>query len=293
MKPTAWLPAVNMTNSDLGNWVDNAVVQLKERSESPSVEVHAIASHVLQKPREWIFAHPETILNEPQLHALDKALHRLMDGEPLAYITGMRSFYGLDFVVDKRVLVPRPETELLVDLAIDWLKKNPDRKRVVDVGTGSGVIAVTLAHHFPDLIVSAIDTSAEALKVAQLNAALHKVVDRIKFIQNDLLEGLNGQFDLVLANLPYIPEFDVGQLPDLRHEPRAALDGGSDGLRIIEKLILESEKNMAQNSCMILEIQYNQWEAVQDLALIRNPKAIISIHHDLAALPRVIRIQNL
>jgi len=291
MKLTDFQPPENMTNPDLGAWMNARLTRLHGRTEYPSIEILAIASHVLQKPKEWIVAHPETTLNEQQLEVLEKAYARLMNGEPLAYITGRRSFYGLDFMVDDRVLIPRPETELLVDLAIAWLKDNPGKNRIVDIGTGSGAIAVTLAYHLPNSKITAIDVSLNALEVARSNAALHRVADRIEFIRNDLLEGLEDKFDLVLANLPYIPTPDLDNLTDLKHEPRAALDGGLNGLQIIEQLITSTKKCIAQNGCMILEIQYNQGIIVREIALQQYPQAICSIHQDLAALPRVVKIQ--
>jgi release factor glutamine methyltransferase len=179
MRLTAWQPAVNMKNPDLGTWLKIATARLSSKSEFPSIEAAVISSFVLQKTREWVIAHPETALNEEQLTALDNAIDRLLNEEPLAYIIGRRSFYGLDLLVDHRVLVPRPETELLVDLAIDWLKTNPDKTRVVDVGTGSGAIAISLACELSGLKITAIDASHDALAVAHANAALHKVEQRI------------------------------------------------------------------------------------------------------------------
>ena len=280
-----------MTNPDLGTWMISCIGRLRGKTDSPSIEVAAIASFVLQKPKAWIVAHPETLLDDGQLETLQKACERLLNGEPLAYITGRRSFYGLDFVVNRHVLVPRPETELLIDLAIAWLKENPGRYRVADIGTGSGAIAVTLAQHMPLLKVTAIDTSLDALQIAHANATLHEVEDRVEFIENNLLEGLEGMFDLIVANLPYIPSQVLDNTPDLRHEPRAALDGGSDGLRVIEQLIRSIGKKMAPKGFVILEIQYNQGETIRQIALQCYPQAIISIYSDLAALPRVVTIQ--
>lgn len=281
-----------MTNPDLGTWINAATAKLCSGSEYPSIEVTAVAAFMLKKSKEWIIAHPEFLLNEVHLAELNKAIDRLLNGEPLAYITGRRSFYGLEFQVDRRVLVPRPETELLVDLAMDWMRENPEKSRVVDVGTGSGAIAVAIAHHFPNLTITAIDASPDALVVAKMNAKLHHTADRIRFIQNNLLDGLDEKFDLVLANLPYIPSREVDDTPALKHEPRAALDGGSDGLRLIEKLMLSCTDSLAPNGCVILELQYNQWEVVRQIAMQLYQQAIISIHHDLAAHPRVARIQT-
>lgn len=291
MKLTDSQPVESMNNTDLGAWINAKIAQIQGISEFPSIEITAIASFVLEKPNSWILAHPETKLNESQLKALDAAFCRLVNGEPLSYITGRRSFYGLDFLVDERVLVPRPETELLVELAIAWLEENPDRTRVADIGTGSGVIAVTLAHHLTYLHVTAIDSSQDALDIAQTNASLHHVEDRVTFKQNNLLQGMTGKFDLIVANLPYIPTGSLDNLSELKYEPRTALDGGDDGLRIIEQLIETSKKNMTKKSSMILEIQYNQSEDVKHIVTKHYPQAIITIHYDLAGLPRVVTIQ--
>lgn len=292
MRLIASPPLENMTYPELGSWVSAKIAQLQEITEFPAIEVRTIASFVLQKPGEWIIAHPQTVLSEIQLETLEKAIARLIYGEPLAYITGRRSFYGLDLMVDKRVLVPRPETELLVELAIDWLQSKPGRTRVADIGTGSGAIAIALANQIPELAITAVDSSSSALEVARANAALCHLDDRVEFLQNDLLDGVSEKFDLILANLPYIPSSTVNELAVIKHEPRSALDGGPDGISIIERLIKTSKKNLALNGCIILEIQYNQGNRVQNIALNQFPQAEISIYSDLAGLPRVVKIQS-
>jgi len=280
-----------MTNPDLGSWASAKIAQLHGLTEFPPIEVRAIASSVLQKPVEWIVAHPTTVLNKDQMETLETAIARLTNGEPLAYITGRQSFFGLDFIVDRRVLVPRPETELMVELAIHWLLNKPERTRVADIGTGSGAIAIALANQIPSLAITAIDSSASALEVARANATRFNLEDRIDFLHNDLLEGVDRKFDLILANLPYIPSPVVNQLTVVKHEPRSALDGGADGLSILKRLINTCKKNLAQNGCLFLEIQYNQGNKVRKIALRQFPQAEISIFPDLAALPRVVKIQ--
>jgi len=291
MKPTVCPPAEIMTNPDLGSWLNRKVALLRGKTELPTIEVNAIASHVLDKPIEWIISHPEESLDRNQLEKLEESVDRLIAGEPLAYITGKRSFFGLDFFVDNRVLIPRPETELLVELAIVWLEGHPAMNRVVDVGTGSGVIAIVIADHFRTLHITAVDISPDALEVARSNAALHQVSDRIKFIRADLLEGIDKKFDLILANLPYIPSKMLGNLEGLKFEPRIALDGGINGLVQITDIIDNCSKLVTSKGCIILEIQYNQGDAVREIAAKQFPQAIITIHNDLASLPRVVKIQ--
>ena len=280
-----------MTNLELGKWISVNITRLQGMTEFPSIEINSIASHTLQKSTAFIAAHPETRIDQVQLALLDQAVERLMKGEPLAYITGKRSFYGLDLAVDQRVLIPRPETELLVELAIDWIDSNPGRNNVADVGTGSGAIAVVLAKRFPDLHITAVDRSAQALALAESNAIEHQVAEQIKFEHTDLLTGIESRFDLILANLPYIPTQTLEDLPELMYEPRSALDGGTDGLEFIRKLIDTCEKKMLPKACMILEIQYNQDVVVPQIAAHQFPLAKISVHQDLASLPRVVKIQ--
>lgn len=290
MKRTVWPQLVTMTKVELGSWIAEKRVLLQGKTEFPSIELNAIAAHFLQKTTSWIISHPETILADQQVQALDNAVERLLTGEPLAYITGVRSFFGLDFFVDPRVLIPRPETELLVEHAISWLVENPDRREIADVGTGSGAIAISLAHRFPDLKVTAVDRSLSALEVARKNASRHNVTGQIQFIQSDLLEGVKAKFDLILANLPYIPIRDLDSLAVQKFEPRNALNGGADGLDLLTKLINSIPVNLTQGGCVILEIQYNQHNSVERIAARRFPQAKITVHKDLASLPRVIKI---
>ena len=291
MRQTAWPPAESMTNPELGKWISINVARLQGVTEFPSIEINAIAAYALQKNTAWIAAHPETRLDQAHMVFLEQAVERLTQGEPLAYITGKQAFYGLDFFIDSSVLIPRPETELLVELAIDWLKNNPGRTRIADVGTGSGAIAVTLAKQLPDLQITATDVSARALTVAKANAAKHRVTERIEFIKTDLLEGVVTCFDLILANLPYIPSQTLAGLPALGYEPHSALDGGADGLDLICKLITTIEKKLLPKACVILEIQYNQGVEVTQIAAHQFPRAKISMYQDLASLPRVVLIQ--
>lgn len=279
-----------MKQTSLGEWIGQAISAIKGKTEFPFVEINAISSSILGKPKEWIISHPETVLDETQMKALEQAVKRLLSGEPLAYITGQRAFYGLDFEVDHNVLIPRPETEILVEEVIDWLEKHPGRLSMADIGTGSGAIAVTCADRFSDLRVSAIDISPEALAIASKNAMRHCVADRIKFIQNDMLAGIKQKFDIIAANLPYIPSETLDQLDVIKFEPRLALDGGTNGTIHIARLLEQSRKNIRQGGCLFLEIQYNQTN-VTSIIEPYYPHAVINVINDLASLPRVIKIQ--
>jgi release factor glutamine methyltransferase len=183
-------------------------------------------------------AHPE-IPDQAQLDP-EQAVCRFENGEPLPYILGHWEFLGIEFGITPEVLIPRPETELLVEKAIAWLQESPVRRTVADVGTGSGIIAVSVAVHIPDAQVLATDISYQALRVARANARKFDVSSRIDFIQCDILPQhpdplpTQGHFDLICANLPYIPTESLHRLPIYQREPTIALDGGEDGLDLLE-----------------------------------------------------------
>lgn len=278
--------------TDLGHWIQLNVLQLKGIADSPLVEVSAIASHILQQSKEWVFAHPEYDLTKSQCDLLNGAIDQLHRGTPLPYITGKAHFFGLEFRVTPDVLIPRPETEELVEKAIQWLESHPSGTHVADIGTGSGAIAIALADRFPLLHVLAVDISDAALDIARENGIRNKVTDQIEFIQSDLLESVNVKIHLLVANLPYIPTKDLLTLEVSKHEPRLALDGGEDGLHLIQRLITQSEKNLAPGGCMILEFQYNHTNAVREFAYATYPDADVTSYQDLAGIPRGVIIQT-
>jgi release factor glutamine methyltransferase len=227
-----------------------------------------LMSHVLHCPRLQLYMRFETLLTEPELEALRQGLKRLAAGEPLQYVVGDTGFMGHTFKVDRRALIPRPDTEPLVErvLASDalWLRDAP---ALVEVGTGSGCIVISLALARPGSYVG-IDAHAEALELALENATRLKVADRIQFREGDLLAGLAaGSADAVVANLPYIRTADVQTLPRhiLGHEPLTALDGGVDGLDLIRRLIVEASPVLRPGGWLFLEIGCDQALAVRAL----------------------------
>lgn len=210
--------------------------------------------YVLNKPLSFLIAHPETKLTQIQIKQFRKLTAKRRKGIPFAYLTEHQGFYGLDFAVTKDVLIPRPETEQLVD----WALSNVDRKKpstIIDIGTGSGCIAVTLAKYLPNMKVIASDVSVKALMISKKNARTHKVSKQITFRHSSLLSTLrpNEQPNLVVANLPYLTKPQMKNVP---HEPKLALHGGIRGLELIEKLIQQiSERNIPR---AILEIDPSQ-----------------------------------
>jgi release factor glutamine methyltransferase len=261
-------------------------------SETAWLDARTLISNLLGKPHAWVLAHPEQELTAEQASQLEAILERISSGEPLPYILGHWEFFGLDFNITPDVLIPRPETELLVEVALAWLKAHPERCRALDAGTGSGCIAITLAMLAPDITVFACDISAQALRVARRNAELHSVSDRVSLVQADLLSFVGGQVDLICANLPYIPSSALQALEVARHEPRLALDGGWDGTELISRLVSQARTLLASGGLMVLEIEATAAGEVLPLIKSEFPLAKIDLLPDLAGLDRVIRLEN-
>jgi release factor glutamine methyltransferase len=261
-------------------------------SETAWLDARTLLSHLLGSPHAWVLAHPEQELTDEQARRLEACLVRLSAGEPLPYILGHWEFFGLDFSLSPHVLIPRPETELLVEEAINWLQINPERRKAVDVGTGSGCIAISLAKHMPHITVTACDLSEQALRLAQHNAQQHGVAGRLSFLRSDLLSAITGQVDLICANLPYIPSPKLQELDVARGEPHLALDGGDDGLELIARLVDQARYRLAQDGLMLLEIEATAGGEALTLVKRAFPSARIELLPDLAGLDRLIRLQN-
>jgi release factor glutamine methyltransferase len=268
--------------------------RLRVRSDTPELDAQVLLANVLRKPRSWLAAHPESILDRELAAALEASVQRLERGEPLPYVLGEWEFFGLLFDVTPDVLIPRPETELLVERALSWLRKQHGKMNVLDVGTGSGCIAIALAVNVPEIQVVATDISSAALDVARRNAGKHHVADRITFLEADLLPSplLPFSFSLILANLPYIPTATLHGLPIFGREPSLALDGGADGLDIVRRLLAQAPARLAPGGMILLEIEASQGSAAEALALEVFPQAAVKIHQDLVGHDRLIEIQN-
>ncbi len=251
-----------------------------------------LLAHVLGQPRAWVIAHPESPISIQQEQTLNTLLEKRRQGQPLPYLLGHWEFYGLDFLVNPAVLIPRPETELLVEEALRWIRDRKEPGRGIDTGTGSGCIAVSLSKCVSGLDLIATDISRPALATCALNAARHGVRDRMALVQADLLESLRGPFDLLCANLPYIPSAELAALDVTRHEPSLALDGGADGLRLIERLLVQAASRMAAESLLLLEIESGERDQALNIACQTFPRAAVQVLPDLAGMPRLLRIEN-
>jgi len=247
--------------------------------------------HVTGSSRARLLAHPERTLTSAQVARYGKLVDDRAAGYPLPYLTGEIEFYGLDIEVTPEVLIPRPETETLVDLA---LERRPNT--VVDVGTGSGCIAVALAAHLPEAAVYGIDISPAALAVARRNAERYGLGERIRFLVGDLLDRRPGPVDLIVSNPPYVSADEWASLPpSVRdHEPRLALDGGPDGLEVVRRLISQSQGLLEPDGALLIEIGATQGDAAKEAAETFFPEngTSIRIHPDLAGHDRVLEIQT-
>jgi release factor glutamine methyltransferase len=244
--------------------------------------------HALQMSRATLLAHPHRELTPDQKILYENTIERRLHHEPIQYITGQQEFYGLTLSVTPAVLVPRPETEHLVEAVLKLLPVDRPQK-IADIGTGSGAIAIALATHLPLAEITALDISTEALAVATSNAREHNVADRIRFIQSDLLSSLSHEaatFDAIVSNPPYVPQTDRHTLhPQVRdHEPAIALFGGETGLEIYHCLIPQIDMALKPNGLLALEIGHGQRNAIASLLKTWHN---ISFINDLQMVPRI------
>jgi release factor glutamine methyltransferase len=257
-------------------------------------EAGSLLSHVIGKDRTFLISHAEDALGEDELESFAKAITRRATGEPLQYITGTQDFFGRAFRVTPDVLIPRPETELLVEAALEVMTAG---SVICDVGTGSGCIAITLLCERRDARGVAVDVSEAALEVARQNARDHSVEDRVEFLLSDCFSGLNQSasqlFDLILSNPPYV---SANQLSGLQrevrdHEPLVALSPGDDGLKVIKRLLLDSPQFIRANGYLLMEIGFDQGETVQHL-LDPNVWTLKQIRPDLQGIPRIVVLRK-
>ncbi len=258
-----------------------------------SLEAELLLRHVTTLDRATLFASPEMVLKPEQETRFRELLARRLDREPAAYITGHREFYGLEFMVDPRVLIPRPETELLVSEALAWCE-GLQAPTIADIGTGSGAVALALAVNLPGAAIYATDVSDSALAVAAANCRVHGVASRVRLLRGDLLAPLPEPVDLIVANLPYVTEAEMGALllEINRYEPRVALAGGADGLDLVRRLCDSAPDYLKPHACLLLEMGPAQTAAVAVSLRRIFPAADVTVLPDLAGLARVVRLRR-
>jgi release factor glutamine methyltransferase len=273
------------------------VVLLAKSSPTPRVDAQILLAFTLGREREWLVSHGENFLSANQAEKYASLCEKRAAGMPVAYITGFAGFYGREFAVNEHVLIPRPETEHLVEDAITHLRSKIDPNApvrplftVFEAGVGSGAIACTIAAEVPGAVLEGTDTSTAALKVANYNAQRLNVNARCKFYNADVVKGNDPKsYDLVVANLPYIPSEHVPSKPDpVGFEPRAALDGGPDGLSHYRKLLAAAPRMLRPGALMLMEAAPPTIAQLRDLTVAALPEAAVEIRHDYAGQERYV-----
>jgi release factor glutamine methyltransferase len=311
---------------DVRTALKRGIAELRDANvPSYTLAAELLLLHVLGRDRAWLYAHPEEVIPGLDAHRFLSLILRRAEGEPTQYITGKQEFWGLEFEVTPDVLIPRPETEHVIEVALDRLAVREiragrkqiltgDHLQIVDVGTGSGCIAIALAKELPGAQIVATDISAAALAVARRNAAHHGVADRIHFLESNLLDSLPveaphalplpdkastlditlaGSFDLIVSNPPYIGRSEKEMLPrEVRdHEPELALYGGEEGYELYADLIAQAARHLKPGGLLVLELGHNSLPAVQPLLDLPN-WANVGVTNDLAGIPRVIAAER-
>ena len=254
------------------------------------LEAEVMVMNVMRLPRQDIFAHQEDEVSGQQERELAEMVRRRLTREPLAYIMGYKEFYGINLLVNSNVLIPRPETETMVEHALFMALMGMESRELVvaDVGTGTGNIAINLAIHLPAARIYALDVEDAVLDVASYNIRAHNVADRITLAKGDLLEPLPEPVDLVVANLPYIPTGRIPTLqPEIQWEPSGALDGGQEGLDLLQRLVSQADSKLKKQAVMLLELDPEQVAPVETFVKEYLPGATTSVERDLARQDRI------
>jgi len=285
-------------DATVGSALNSATQRLKEaENDTAFLDAQVILAHVLGVDRPWLFAHGETELQPAHSQAFTELIARRVDHEPVAYLIGRREFYGLELAVDKRVLIPRPETEMLVDEVLSEIEartsSGAESVNVADIGTGSGAIALAIAVNEPRARIQAIDVSRKALAVARINVQRHDARNQVTLHQGNLLEPLTEPVDILVANLPYISTREYATLdPTVRsYEPRLALESGNEGLDAIAQLLRQANSHLAPRATIYLEIGRDQALSVFKLAQNVLPRMRdIALHQDYQGHDRMVVI---
>jgi len=291
---------------DVRTALKRGIAELRDANiPSYTLAAELLLLHVLGRDRAWLYAHPEEVVPGLEAHRFLSLILRRAGGEPTQYITGKQEFWGLEFEVTPDVLIPRPETEHVIEVALDRLAVREIRAgrkqtltgeglHIVDVGTGSGCIAIALAKELPSAQVTATDVSPAALTLAKRNAARHNVADRVAFLERNLLAGLAGKYDLIVSNPPYVgrKEKDTLMREVRDYEPELALYGGEEGYELYADLIAQAARTVMRGGLLVLELGHNSLPAVQPLLEPLN-WANVAVTKDLAGIDRVIAAERI
>lgn len=274
----------------IGDVLSQAQSLIKNVSDTPALDVQVLLAHVTGKSRTWVVAHPEDELSADDAQLFQTLVTKRERGIPLPYLLGWWEFYGRRFKITEAVLIPRPETELLVDTCISFLDKNPDKNYVADIGTGSGCIATSIAAELDTLEIIATDISMDALALAKENAIEHGVYTSIRFVQMDLANAVKGPIDVICANLPYVPTHEMERLEVGKWEPPVALDGGVEGLKYIRDLLIDLPRIIRPGGLILLEVESSNGHKAMELAEKFFPDGEIILEKDLAGWDRMVSI---
>jgi release factor glutamine methyltransferase len=270
--------------ANAGEALETARARLAATSKNPRRDADLLLAHVLGCDQTALLTHPERILSAAESVQFKRLVERRLDTEPMQYLTGEQEFFGLRFEVSPAVLIPRPETEHLVEAVLERFERG-EAVRIVDVGTGSGAIAVALAHAMPHSRVTAVDLFPAALEVARRNAQRHGVIDRLTLLPSDLLAAVKSEgFDAVVANPPYIAAGEVLEPQVANYEPHSALYAGPTGLEVYDRLIPQAARVLKTGGWLMLEIGYGQSPALRNLM---HGWAGFTLVNDLQGIPRV------
>jgi release factor glutamine methyltransferase len=287
---------VSKTPSNLS--IANAVIEGAQRlgdAAVPEARRHAgsLLAHVLGRDRSFLTAHADEAVTEEELESFRVLIKRRGGGEPMQYITEHQEFFKLDFEVTPAVLIPRPETELIVEAGLELLRNDP-KPHLADIGTGSGCLAISMLHEMSAARAVATDVSPPALEVARRNAERHGVLDRLELLESDCFSALDvfGSFSLIVSNPPYVSDDELKSLQrEVNYEPREALAGGPDGLSVIRRLLSEARPFLRSGGYFVFEIGFEEREAVEQLIDWRVWK-LIEIRRDLQQIPRTFVLQR-
>ncbi len=282
--------AINVDVQTIEAVLEELIARLEKVSDTPGLDAQVIISHVIDRSRSWVMAHPEKTLTGEQVLKLNELMGRLEAGEPLPYVLGRWEFFNLEFELNKEVLIPRPETELLVERAVAWLQAHPDYTRVAEIGAGSGCIGIALAANVPAIDVTATDISPAAIELARRNAVKNGVESRIEFVHQDLFPA-QGEYHLIVTNPPYIPTGTLRNLPVFGREPTLALDGGRDGLDLVRRILATAPDRLLPGGLLLMEIEASQGPAVLSLVYDSFGEAEIHLHKDFSGRERLLEIQ--
>lgn len=247
--------------------LNKAVLQLKECNKpSPRLDAEVILANLLEVERLYFILHKDQDIQEDLVEEYKQLIGRRCKGEPVAYIVGHKEFMGLDFIVNKKVLIPRPDTEILVEYVVEYIKQREEDVNILDIGCGSGAIGLSIASQFPKSQVTLVDISPEALELAKENARKLNIKNG-QFVLSDCFESISDKYHIIVSNPPYIPAKDIEdlQIEVSTYEPRGALDGGIDGLDFYRRIATEAKEYLLKGSLLAFEIGYNQGNAVIEI----------------------------